>query len=245
MVPANCRRWLRSNLHVAIRHATREPLLPPVAAPPIRFVARPDIQAMTSTPLLAQSGHWLLCCNSMFVVRYWRRCVDVRRHHLDQLQETRAYYRLLRHLLTEEVQCHFKEEHRPLTEPMSDLMRRLEDASRKSRNDETESQWRQSGRITGDVLRRLQWSRNAHWMTRTLREQSSTISQHWGCRFALCCAGAGARNTRKMVGAVGIEPTTSPVWREIHQYKNQTRRNVRFWPKADMPFRTARVRFRG
>src|SRR5215813_5896086 len=76
---------------------------------------------------------------SMFVSPHWtyahRRCVDVRRHQLEQQQERRAYYRLLRHLLTEEVQRIFKEdEHRPLTAPMSDLVRRLENASRKSRN---------------------------------------------------------------------------------------------------------------
>src|SRR5215467_15229827 len=56
------------------------------------------------------------------------------RHHLDRRQETRAYYCLLRHLLTEEVQRNFKEERRPLTRSMSDLMRRLEDASEKRNN---------------------------------------------------------------------------------------------------------------
>ncbi len=47
-------------------------------------------------------------------------------HH--QRQETRAYYRLLRHLLTEEVQRSFNEEHQPFTPGMSDLLRQLEDA---------------------------------------------------------------------------------------------------------------------
>src|SRR5262249_25859423 len=67
------------------------------------------------------------------------RCVDVRRHLSDQQQEARADYRLLRHLLTEEVQRNFKEEQRPLTPTMSDLMRQLDDASRKSRNTQKES----------------------------------------------------------------------------------------------------------
>ena len=58
----------------------------------------------------------------------------MQRHQADRQQETQAYYRLLRHLLTGEVQRNFKEEQEPLTAPMSDLMRRLEEASRESRN---------------------------------------------------------------------------------------------------------------
>jgi hypothetical protein len=47
---------------------------------------------------------------------------------LHQQQETRAYYRLLRHLLTEEAERSFKEEQSPLTPRISDLMRQLDDA---------------------------------------------------------------------------------------------------------------------
>jgi hypothetical protein len=59
------------------------------------------------------------------------------RHQSDWQQETQAYYRLLRHLLTGEVQHNFKEEQEPLTGQMSDLMRRLEESSRKSPNTKT------------------------------------------------------------------------------------------------------------
>jgi len=69
-----------------------------------------------------------------------QRGADVRRHHADQQQENRAYYRLLRHFLTEEVQRNFKEEQQELPEPMSDLMRKLEDAFRKSPTAQKRSQ---------------------------------------------------------------------------------------------------------
>jgi hypothetical protein len=52
----------------------------------------------------------------------------MRRYHSDHQQEARAYYRLLRHLLADEVQRNFKEEQQLLPAPMSDLMRRLETA---------------------------------------------------------------------------------------------------------------------
>jgi hypothetical protein len=59
---------------------------------------------------------------------------DVRRYEIHhQQQETRAYYRLLRQLLTEEVQRSFNQERQPLTPPMSDLMRQLEDASKEKK----------------------------------------------------------------------------------------------------------------
>jgi hypothetical protein len=51
----------------------------------------------------------------------------------DQQRETRAYYRLLRHLLAEEAERSFKEEQSPLTPRMSDLMRQLEDASKNNK----------------------------------------------------------------------------------------------------------------
>ena len=54
----------------------------------------------------------------------------MRRYELHQQQETRAYYRLLRHLLTEQVQRSFNEQHQPLTPRMSDLMQQLDDASK-------------------------------------------------------------------------------------------------------------------
>jgi len=62
---------------------------------------------------------------------------DMHRHQSDWQQETQAYYRLLRHLLTGEVQHSFKEEQEPLTGQMSDLMRQLEESSRKSPNTKT------------------------------------------------------------------------------------------------------------
>ena len=52
----------------------------------------------------------------------------MRKYEFHQQAETRAYRRLLRHLLTEEAQRSFKEEHQPLTPRMSDLMRQLDDA---------------------------------------------------------------------------------------------------------------------
>lgn len=52
----------------------------------------------------------------------------MRRFELDKAEETKAYYRLLRHLLTEEVQASFKkEEQPPLPSRMSELVQRLKD----------------------------------------------------------------------------------------------------------------------
>ena len=53
----------------------------------------------------------------------------MRRYELHGAEETRAYYRLLRHLLTEEVQASFKkEEQQPLPSRMSELVQQIEDA---------------------------------------------------------------------------------------------------------------------
>ena len=52
----------------------------------------------------------------------------MRARELRQNQETKAYYRLLRHLLTEEVKGSFKEEPEELTPRISELMRKLDHA---------------------------------------------------------------------------------------------------------------------
>lgn len=70
--------------------------------------------------------HRTMLRNSVAPVLVVERSGDMRTDELGENQERKAYYRLLRHLLTEEVQSSFKEQHERPTPRMSQLIQQLD-----------------------------------------------------------------------------------------------------------------------